>query len=676
MYRVCSKGIYQPLTAQSKQLRSPISWLFALWFVWIAIAQIPTQPEISRSGVDRSWQQALNVADAQNLVFGKDIAFTFGPLGYVLYPAPELTDSLPAFVFVWVLYALSLSGLLLIWRVPGNRVSVLVCWVVLSGAMLLPRHAYERMQVAFLGFAIAMIAALAVRSDVNSLYLAIAGVLAGLMPLFKINEGIAACAVFYALLAAWVLTTTKARKTVWRTLALLALAPPLAFVLGFAVVEEDVSSLWPFVTRSLQIAMGYSEAMALPGPRNEVIVAVSTMLLLWLVIPPLAGGFRDLAKGLAPAAVAGFFAFKSGMVRQDDVHTSLLLVKFAVAGLFVLVCVKTARGRWIVMAYVLATFCYGAFVYSEAYPIDLQVAVDRVELRNRSIPDTNWPGILENLSANWNFKATSARIADEHRDGLQGLRLDPAITSMVSGRTVDDVPNELDLVASNGLRWNPRPVIQSYSAYTRVLDQLNASHLASPRSADYVLMQWEAIDGRHPLLDDAASWRALFDHYDIALTRPKLLLLKRRDSPRYLEPRPAGSTTGEIAAAGDLGTEIAVPQFGSSEFTIMRAEIDKSFWGIVRGLLFRNSAMYLKVTFTSGKVAQWRTTRANLANGALIGQLAANLNQTLAYFGQPGEEPERVASIKFETPGPLEFSRVVRISWFALAPRTVEGQRP
>ena len=46
------------------------------------------------------------------------------------------------------------------------------------------------------------------------------------------------------------------------------------------------------------------------------------------------------------------------------------------------------------------------------------------------------------------------------------------------------------MVPANGWRWSPRPVFQSYSAYTPALDQLNASHLASRESADHILMQW------------------------------------------------------------------------------------------------------------------------------------------------------------------------------------------
>ncbi len=164
-------------------------------------------------------------------------------------------------------------------------------------------------------------------------------------------------------------------------------------------------------------------------------------------------------------------------------------------------------------------------------------------------------------------------------------------------------------------------------------------------SADHIIMQWGDIDGRHPLLDDAASWRALFDHYDVELARPGLLVLQRRDTPRYLPPAPAGSVTGTWYR------DIAVPESDPAELAMMRAEIDKTVWGKLRGIVFRNSAVYLTAMHVSGKQSRWRVTRANLVDGAFIGYLPEKLAETLPHFGQLGDSPpDRVTSIRFETP--------------------------
>ena len=231
-------------------------------FLWMAVALIPLEPLVPDIGLDSSWAYALNLAHVQNLTFGRDVVFTFGPLGYLFYPVPELVAPLPAFALGWAVYALFLFGTFLIWRALGNRLVVFIGWAILSAAMLVTDLPFERMQLAFVGFAIGIVALLAARGSVATGYLALAGTVAGVMPLFKANEGIAACAIFYALLASLFFNSLKDRGRVGR----LALAPPAAFVLGFVLVEHNISSLWAYAAGSLQIAMGYSEAMAYLGP--------------------------------------------------------------------------------------------------------------------------------------------------------------------------------------------------------------------------------------------------------------------------------------------------------------------------------------------------------------------------------------------------------------------------
>ena len=240
--------------------------------------------------------------------------------------------------------------------------------------------------------------------------------------------------------------------------------------------------------------------------------------------------------------VAGFVAFKHGVVRQEPWHAAFLGINLAVAGLFLLVWQKSMRCQMVVFVYAVAGLWLGASDYAQAFPLQWKVTQSRATLSNTPVPDTTWLGTRANLAANWHFRSAWGRIGGEFRDRMAWLHLDPAVSGIVKGGTVDVIPYQLSIVPANGWQWKPRPILHSYSAYTPTLDKLNAAHLASRESADHIIMQWEDIDQRHPLLDDAASWRSLFDHYDVALARPEFLVLSRRDSPRYLEPRPSGST--------------------------------------------------------------------------------------------------------------------------------------
>jgi hypothetical protein len=439
---------------------------------------------------------------------------------------------------------------------------------------------------------------------------------------------------------------------VLRRALLLAVVPPLALVAGFVLVERDISGFWAYAMRSLEVALGYSEGMSQPGPVYQMAVGICSLAAIGFVIPLLASRRGEVVKGVLPALSTGFFVFKSAMVRQDLAHASSLQVNLAVAGLFLLVCARSARDRSLVITFIAASLCFGATVHLKAFP-------DQLISFKRGVLLLDMPA---NLVDNWHWGATWARLDALTRQAAGALQADAAITKLVSSGTVDDVPVDIAFVKANGWLWKPRPVLQSYSAYTPALDQLNARHLASHASADHIIMQWGDIDGKNPLLDDAASWRALFDHYDVQFMSPELLVLKRRDASRYREPRLIGSTVARWQ------NDIAVPDAGANQFTIMRAEVGKSIYGHLRGMLLRNTPTFVNATYSSGIHAQWRVTRANLVDGALISYLPETIDKVLPYFGQPGDQSaDRVVSIRFETAGEAEFSSVIRISWYALA---------
>jgi hypothetical protein len=181
-------------------------------------------------------------------------------------------------------------------------------------------------------------------------------------------------------------------------------------------------------------------------------------------------------------------------------------------------------------------------------------------------------------------------------------------------------------------------------------------------------MQWEDIDGRQPLLDDPASWRSLFDHYDVQLIRTDLLVLKQREVPRYSAP------VYLLSASSSWNTDIPVPTVPPGNFVLMTADVTKNFYGLLRGLVFRNSPTFLQATYASGLRSQWRVTRANLVDGAFVSYLPHTLYEALRYFGTVNGTPsaDPVVSIRFETPGLLEFSKSIQLTWHSVAARPGE----
>jgi hypothetical protein len=58
---------------------------FAIVFV-SALLCLPILYISLHGGLDVSWMYGLHKANIEGLIFGKNIVFTYGPLGYLMYP--------------------------------------------------------------------------------------------------------------------------------------------------------------------------------------------------------------------------------------------------------------------------------------------------------------------------------------------------------------------------------------------------------------------------------------------------------------------------------------------------------------------------------------------------------------------------------------------------------------
>jgi hypothetical protein len=106
---------------------------------------------------------------------------------------------------------------------------------------------------------------------------------------------------------------------------------------------------------------------------------------------------------------------------------------------------------------------------------------------------------------------------------------------MAIGRDpVDVYPWEVSTVWANNLNWRPRPVFQSYAAYTPLLDDLCADLYRDPaRAPRYILYSHAATDQQIASLVDSRTWVEMLRWYDCIDQASEYLLLRRRPSPRW-----------------------------------------------------------------------------------------------------------------------------------------------
>jgi hypothetical protein len=86
--------------------------------------------------------------------------------------------------------------------------------------------------------------------------------------------------------------------------------------------------------------------------------------------------------------------------------------------------------------------------------------------------------------------------------------------------------------------------IQSYAAYTPRLDRINAEYLGTGRAAEFALVTWNYMDGRHPFPGHAVFVAGQLDLYHTVSTDAGALLERHPPVVFGASSKSAGNNPG------------------------------------------------------------------------------------------------------------------------------------
>ena len=463
-------------------------------FTWPVLASLTPA-----AGLDNSWQLGLSLALARGLVFGRQILFSYGPLGLVAEPRAVTGGTLLLALVGAAAIQLALVAVLLrsLRRWLSLPIAALITLLGLSiiASPALGAPPLDEIAVGLVAIALTAPAAKA-RQATRTLALA-GGVLAGLALLVKLNDGIGATAIVTVGLLGGV-----SRR---RHLAIGALTVVLTTSLAWLALGEPLGALPDYFQTGISTVGGYVDAMGYnvlgPGGQWEVLVVILSALVLT------AAAWSSLSD--APlrrrVALAGcvllvhYFVAREMFVRYDGGHAAVLALLVAIPLLLPWRREQLAGGLAIAAGLAVASLAVlggdGLAVGSVFDPFGRESALVS-DIKTMISPQ---PAIAVGRS--------EIAIADG---------VPPAIVDNLNGHCVNAEPVEVSAIfAHPAWRWCPVGVMQSYAAYTTQLDNLDAAGYANARSGpDRVLRQVNAtIDGRNPTWESPAAMLSLLCHF-------------------------------------------------------------------------------------------------------------------------------------------------------------------
>ncbi len=319
------------------------------------------------------------------------------------------------------------------------------------------------------------------------------------------------------------LITLLARSDRRRLVPVFAGVSLISFAAVWFAAGQSAGNLPDFARNALQIVSGYSEAMGAVGGTalSRLAVPATVAVGLGLVAGATLTSEPDRRRRAGAALMIGLIAFalyKEAVVRSDSHHETIFFSTAAV------LCAAFAFGRRRVVA--LATVMGAAALAVVAVPADVPVSLD---------PARHVRGTFDQVRLLLS-PARRARTTFFFAVGAaEHYRVDPATLALLRGHTVHIDPWEAAVAWVYGLRWDPLPVFQSYSAYTPQLDGLDANALRSRAGPDRILREntvlvehsAPAIDSRLRAWDPPATTLAMLCNYAPLRTTPRWQVLGR-----------------------------------------------------------------------------------------------------------------------------------------------------
>jgi hypothetical protein len=540
------------------------------------------------TGLDPSWISGLHMAFAQGLDAGTDVVFSFGPLGFLrvpMYAFPWTTRISFAYVFAQQL----LRCVLLLWVLRRNFGTLLIAAPV---ALVVATMCFQE-PAPVIVFAVAVCV---LRGELAPRavpwILAGTGALVAVQLLAKLNTGITVLA-----LCVIALLGLSLRQ---RRVAIAWFAGGLAVsLIGCWVLSgQSLAGIPEYVSGSLQVISGYSEAMGYEDPGRIwelwAALALTVVGLVIIVQSEMPASPRARPALVVMWLVLAFTAFKSGFVRHSAGHANIYFATM-LGGLAVLPLTRLSRSG-------------GAFVL--LFATMLLVASLRDDPAGRIAPIGRTQAFFHQAGTLADGSKLNAEIVKARGRLRQAYALDPRIYGALRGHPAHVEPNEINVLWAYQLPWKPIPIFQSYTAFTADLDARNAAAYESADGPERVLRHAiPAIDGRNPAWESPAAIRAMLCNFREVVTVAPWQVLER-------VPNRCGAPRLLRETAARIGSPITVPPTLGLR-TIVYMKLD----GVAVSGVERISTTAYRArdrTLTFAGSGPWRLVPGTAADGLLV----------------------------------------------------------
>lgn len=618
-----------------------------LWaLLAVLIFSFPYYPKLD---LDSSWRMAYGWFFQQHMQIGRDVVFTYGPLGFLMWRT--YSGLYFSSLILWALFeSVVFAGIIV---ANARHLRGLGCFAYFLFFALLGviyEDARHMIIIALLGWELVRRAGGPARRST-----ALIALLLALLGMIKFTN--LALGGFIIIVTCGYEFWLRRPRAAWRLAAWFG----GSFLVLWIACRQNPLNLPLYFINFLEISRGYDAAMGLPTPPDalwKALVVLGALAVyggLYLRLNP------DKPRALAFAAILGAFIFlnwKQGFVRSDGHMIGFFICALLPAAAFPVLLEDAPK--WLGLQRLLLVI----------------VAVFSVAGIYDTLPDTvrNAAGGLEaKLWDSADHVAHWRSFRRSYDDRLRELKQEydlPRVRAAVHGATIDVLGFEQAIALLNGLNYQPRPVIQSYKVYTPRLAHLNDAFYLSRRAPEFALLKIQTIDNRLAALDDSLLLNLFVHDYKYVLSEKGYQLWQRRaetPDPATLAPRRL-----RTAAVG-VNTPYALDDLAGHP---VWATIDlaPTLLGRLRSLLYKPAFVKLAIEQTDGRRSDYRLPLLQSRTGFILSPVIEDVVGYMRFAGGNPERWVRSITVAVAPDDRRYFSPRARIALFALTPSTAGAE--
>ena len=177
--------------------------------------------------------------------------------------------------------------------------------------------------------------------------------------------------------------------------------------------------------------------------------------------------------------------------------------------------------------------------------------------------------------------------------GIKLQKFSQHLLDKIGDSSVDFLGSNISFIYFNNLNYNPRPIFQSYSAYSKELINLNISKYESLTAPNFILHEFEKIGNRVPYWNEPKTYLSVLKNYTIEDSvifdkrQESLLLFKKNKFKKELQ------STLLVDKVIYCNENIDLPK--SEGVIFLELKYNYTFLGKIRRLLFQPSIAQIQI---------------------------------------------------------------------------------